>query len=103
MGYLFLLTGIAFGVTGQMCVKMSKGFERIVPSVSAFLSFIICMYFISMSVNYFEIGIVFAIWSGLTIVATTLLGIILFGEAKSRKKIISITSILIGVLLLKMI
>lgn len=103
MGYVFLVLGILLGVTGQMCVKLSKGFKVKIPTVSAFVSFIACIYFISLATKYIEVGIVFSIWAGLTIVCTTLLGIILFGESKSRRKIISIISIMAGVVLLDMI
>jgi len=46
-------------------------------------------------------GIVFAIWAGLTIVSTTLLGIYIFKESKNKRKIISVTLIIIGVIILK--
>lgn len=103
MGYVFMVLGILLGVTGQMCVKLSQGFRVKIPTLSAFVSFIACIYFISLTTKFFEVGIVFAIWAGLTIVCTTLLGIILFGESKNRRKIISIISIMAGVVLLEMI
>lgn len=103
MGYVFLVLGILLGITGQMCVKLSQGFRVKIPTFSAFVSFIVCIYFIALTTKYFEVGIVFAIWAGLTIVCTTLLGIILFDESKNRRKIISIISIMTGVVLLEMI
>jgi len=103
MGYIFLVLSIILGVSGQMCVKMSKGFKVKLPTASAFVLFISCIYFVSLSTIFFEVGIVFAIWAGLTIVCTTLLGIFIFGESKSRRKIISILSIMIGVILLELV
>jgi small multidrug resistance pump len=46
-------------------------------------------------------GIVFTIWAGLTIVSTTLLGIYIFKESKNKRKIISVTLIITGVIILK--
>ncbi|WLP58337.1 DMT family transporter [Bacillus pumilus] len=103
MGYVFLLFSIILGVSGQICVKLSKGFKIKVPTIFAFILFITCIYFVSLATGYFEVAIVFAIWSGLTIVLTTTLGIILFKESKSKLKLISIVSILLGTILLELI
>ncbi|AJI20559.1 QacE family quaternary ammonium compound efflux SMR transporter [Priestia megaterium] len=101
MGYVFLTMGLVLGIAGQMCVKLSKGLRQTVPTIGAFLLFIACIYFISLTTHYFEIGIVFAIWAGLTIVSTTLLGIYIFKESKNKRKIISVTLIITGVIILK--
>ena len=81
MGYVFLTIGLVLGIAGQMCVKLSKGFKQTFPTIGAFLLFIACIYFISLTTHYFEMGIVFAIWAGLTIASTTLLGIYIFKES----------------------
>lgn len=103
MAYVFLGLGVLFGVTGQVFVKMSKGFKVKKPTICAFIAFIVCIYFISLAIKELEVGMVFAIWAGLTIVCTTVFGIIYFGESKSIHKIISILSIIIGVIILKMV
>ncbi|WP_445487418.1 DMT family transporter [Niallia sp. 03133] len=101
MGYLFLAISLILGVSGQLCVKLSKGFKVLLPTIGAFLLFIPCIYFVSLTTKYFEMGIVFAIWAGLTIVSTTLLGIYLFKESKSTRKLVSVGLIIIGVVILK--
>ena len=103
MAYGFLGLGILFGVIGQLFVKMSKGFKVKRPTVFAFIAFIVCIYFISLAIKELEVGLVFAIWAGLTIVCTTILGIIFFEESKSLHKMISILSIIVGVIILKMV
>ncbi|MCM3021189.1 multidrug transporter EmrE-like cation transporter [Priestia megaterium] len=101
MGYVFLTIGLVLGIAGQMCVKLSKGFRQTFPTIGAFLLFIACIYFISLTTHYFEMGIVFAIWAGLTIASTTLLGIYIFKESKNKRKIISVTLIITGVIILQ--
>jgi multidrug transporter EmrE-like cation transporter len=101
MGYVFLTIGLVLGIAGQMCVKLSKGFRQSFPTIGAFVLFIACIYFISLTTNYFEMGIVFSIWAGLTIASTTLLGIYIFKESKNKRKIISVTLIITGVIILK--
>ncbi|MFP7733382.1 DMT family transporter [Priestia aryabhattai] len=101
MGYVFLTIGLVLGIAGQMCVKLSKGFRQSFPTIGAFVLFIAGIYFISLTTNYFEMGIVFSIWAGLTIASTTLLGIYIFKESKNKRKIISVTLIITGVIILK--
>lgn len=103
MGYLFLVIGIILGVSAQMSVKLSKGFKVKIPTLFAFILFIVCIYFISLATKYLEVGIVFAIWAGITIVCTTVLGVILFGESNNKRKMLSILSIIIGVVILELV
>lgn len=101
MGYVFLAIGIILGISGQLCVKLSNGFKAKIATCCAFLLFISCIYFISLAATTMEVGVVFATWAGLTIVCTTLLGIVIFGESNNRRKILSILSILAGVVILE--
>lgn len=98
MGYVFLTIGLVLGIAGQMCVKLSKGFRETVPTIGAFLLFIACIYFISLTTHYFEMGIVFAIWAGLTIASTTLLGIYIFKESKTKERVSPLLLLLQGLL-----
>ncbi|WP_427179877.1 DMT family transporter [Paenibacillus sp. TC-CSREp1] len=103
MEYILLILSVILGVSGHMCVKMSKGFKIKLPTIGAFILFISSIYFVSLATKKLEISIVFAIWAGLTIVCTTLLGIVLFGESNDKRKILSILSIMSGVMLLKLL
>jgi small multidrug resistance pump len=51
-------------------------------------------------VQFFEVGVVYAVWSGAGIAVVALLGIVWFGESRSPVKLLSIALIIIGVLLL---
>ncbi|MGP7817667.1 DMT family transporter [Niallia sp. 01092] len=101
MGYVFLTISLILGVSSQMCVKLSKGFKVLLPTIGAFLLLIVCIYFVSLTTKYFEMGVVFAIWAGLTVASTTLLGIYIFKESKSTRKLVSVALIIIGVVILK--
>src|SRR5699024_11317554 len=68
MGYASLSLGIIFAIFAQMCVKMSKGFKVLLPTLTAFILFIFTNFFISSAIRYFEMGIVYAVWSALTII-----------------------------------
>lgn len=103
MGYVYLSLGILFAIFAQMCVKMSKGFKVLLPSFAAFILFIFTNFFISSAIKYFEMGIVYAVWSALTIIVTALLGIFLFGESVNKQKVVSIFALVAGVVILNLV
>ncbi|SFO96893.1 DMT family transporter [Salibacterium halotolerans] len=100
MGYTFLAVSLIFAVIGNISVKLSDGFRRRLPSAGVFLFYIFCIYFLTISVQKIEISTAYAIWSGMTIAATTLLGIVFFQESADKRKLSSIACIILGVLLL---
>ncbi|KAB8135751.1 multidrug efflux SMR transporter [Gracilibacillus oryzae] len=100
MGYLFLTISLVFAVIGNMSVKLSQGFQRRLPSVGVFLFYGFCIYFLTLSIQHIEVSVAYAIWSGVTIMATTVIGILFFNEKINMRKLSSIVIILVGVLVL---
>ncbi|MCA1011561.1 DMT family transporter [Halobacillus halophilus] len=98
MGYL--IAALILAALGQVTVKLSLGFKRLLPSILSFALFGLCIYFLTLSVQYIEVGIAYAVWSGVSIAATTLLGILFFNEKITRRKLISTLLILVGVVIL---
>ncbi|MFD2630565.1 DMT family transporter [Oceanobacillus kapialis] len=81
-------------------MKLSSGFQRVLPSISVFLFYSICIYFLTLSVQRIEVSTAYAIWSGVTIVATTVIGILFFNEAANKRKLFSVAFVMFGVLIL---
>ena len=102
MGTAFLLISLVFAVAGNTSVKFSKGFQKRLPSIGSFLLYGICLYFLSLSVQYIDVSIAYAIWSGVTIASTTLIGILFFRESFSKGKVLSVGLIIVGVIVLKL-
>ncbi|MGB8001279.1 MAG: multidrug efflux SMR transporter [Anaerobacillus sp.] len=97
---IYLSLSLIFSIIGSIAVKQSAGFKRRFPSISAFFLFGLCIYFLTLSVQTIEIGFAYAIWSGGSIAGTTVAGIILFNEKATKRKFLSITLIIIGVVIL---
>ena len=102
MGTLFLLISLLFAVAGNTSVKLSKGFQKRMASISSFILYGVCLYFLTLSVQYMDISIAYAIWSGVTIASTTLIGILFFHEMFSKGKVVSIVLIIVGVIAMKL-
>ena len=96
----FLLLSLLFSIAGSISVKQSAGFQKIIPGITSFIFFGLCIYFLTLAVETVEIGIAYAIWSGVSIAGTTFAGILLFNEKASKRKFLSIALIVVGVVIL---
>ena len=97
-----LYSAIALELGGTMAVKYSEGFSRIIPSICVIGLYSASFYIMSQAVKKIELGVAYAIWSGVGIVATSVLGVVLFHESITSRKIISVAIILIGVVSLNL-
>ncbi|MCG7855179.1 MAG: multidrug efflux SMR transporter [Methanoregulaceae archaeon] len=78
-------------------LKYTQGFTRLVPSVVTVLFMIGSFYFLSRSLNELPVGTAYAVWTGIGIIGTVILGIVLFGESRELLRILCILLILSGI------
>lgn len=97
MPWLYLSIAILLEVFGTTCMKLSNGFERILPSIGVGVFYLGSMGMMIMAVKSLEIGVVYAIWSGVGTAVITAIGIAWFGESLSLMKLGSIALIILGV------
>lgn len=98
MRWTWLLLAIVFEVIGTTSLKLSYGFSKIIPTISTVLFYGLSFYSLSVALKSLEIGIAYAIWSGLGTAIIALIGVYVFGEAFGTLKIVSIALIIIGVI-----
>jgi len=96
-GWTLLMLGIAFEVAGTLCLKLSYGFNNLLPSILCFIFFAVALSFITLSAKTLDISIVYAVWSGVGVVLITLIGAFWFAEQITLQTLFFITLILIGV------
>ena len=100
MPYLYLLLAIVSEVIGSAFLKSSDGFSKLYPTITTIISFLICFYFLSKTLQHLPLNITYASWAGLGLVLTTIISVIVFKENVNLISIISIGLIVIGVVLL---
>jgi len=98
MGWVFLFIAIVLEVCGTTSMKLSEGLTRLAPSIAMFVFYGFAFTMLSFSLKTIELGIAYAIWSGLGTALIAVIGITWFGESTSIYKIASILLIIIGVL-----
>lgn len=75
--YLYLGVAIAAEVTGTTALKFSEGFTNAVPSLVVVVGYVGSFYLLSLTLQELPIGLVYATWSAIGIVAAALLGMAL--------------------------
>ncbi|MBM7837308.1 small multidrug resistance pump [Alkalihalobacillus xiaoxiensis] len=101
MGYLFLALAILFSVLGNLFMKLSNGFKNRTATVLAVICYLIVTLTLTFSIQYLEVGIAYAIWSGTTILFVALIGTIFLKESRSLVKYVALSLITAGVVLLQ--
>lgn len=97
MSWLFLYVAIALEVAGTVSLKLSRGFEALVPSVFALGFYGLSLISLNLALKALPVGTAYAIWSGLGTMAVATIGILHFREPASAAKLVCLGLIVIGV------
>ena len=98
--WLLLMLTILSEVIATINLRLSDGFTKVIPSSIVVVGYGLAFWGLSIVMRRLEIGIAYAVWSGVGTVATSILGVFLFNEGVSIPKIIGILLIIAGVVLL---
>lgn len=100
MKYLLLAMAIILEVVGSSFLKASEGFTKWLPSTIVVVAYMISFYFLSLVLKTIPLGIAYAIWSGVGIVLTATIGLIVFKQKLDLPAIIGILFIVVGVVIM---
>ncbi|EEX23413.1 SMR family transporter [Lactobacillus mulieris] len=100
--YVYLLIAIIGELIGTTLLKASDGFSKLFLGLLALFSYASCYFFFSKCLRTISLGVAYAIWSGVGIVITTVIGIILWKEKTNLITVLAIIMIIIGIILLNL-
>ena len=100
--YLFLVLAVFLGVTSNSFAKSAEGFTILFPSIITGITIVACMYALSMVMKNIPMGITYASFAGLTIIATVVVGVIRFNQMPNLYSLIGLAFIIIGVLMVNL-
>ena len=101
--YLFLAVAVLLGVTSNSFAKSAEGFTLLAPSIITAITIVLCMYTLSLVMKNIPMGITYASFAGLTIIATVVVGIIRFNQVPNLYSLIGLVLIIIGVLMVNLL
>ncbi len=103
IAYIVLLLAVVLGTAANGFAKSANGFTLLIPSIFTAVTIIACMYALSMVMKNIPMGITYASFAGLTIIATVVVGIIKFNQIPNLYSIIGLVFIIIGVLMVNLL
>tara|TARA_B100000614_G_scaffold256830_1_gene276084 strand:- start:924 stop:1289 length:366 start_codon:yes stop_codon:yes gene_type:complete len=95
--WLLLLLAISAEVIGTSCLKLSQGFSRPVPTLVVLSAYAISMTLMSRVVQVLPMGLTYALWSGIGIVAIVLIGLLVYRQVPTQGQLIGMALITAGV------
>ncbi|WP_294146200.1 multidrug efflux SMR transporter [uncultured Selenomonas sp.] len=101
-GYVYLMLAIVGELLGTTLLKYSDGFSRLGIGVLSLLFYGICFWLLSKALQMIHLGVAYALWSGIGIVATTLIGILFWQEILTGAGVLGIALILAGIVILNL-
>ena len=101
--YLFLALAVFSGVTSNSFAKSAEGFTLLFPSIITGITIVACMYALSMVMKNIPMGITYASFAGLTIIATVIVGVIRFNQVPNLYSLIGLVFIIVGVLMVNLL
>ena len=101
--YLFLVIAVFLGVTSNSFAKNAEGFTLLFPSIITAITIVLCMYALSLVMKNIPMGITYASFAGLTIIATVIVGIIKYNQVPNLYSMIGLAFIIIGVLMVNLL
>jgi small multidrug resistance pump len=99
--WLFLGLAIASEVSGTAALKASEGFSRLWPSLGVVIGYGLAFYCLSRALRSIPLGVAYAIWSGLGIVAVCLIGTLVFKQKLDAPAALGMALIISGVIIMQ--
>ena len=103
MKWIYLILAGALEITWAVAMKKSEGFTVVIPTIITGAGYLASAIFLSLALKELPLGPAYAIWTGVGIIGTSILGILLFNEKLSALQVICIILIIIGITGLKLL
>jgi len=101
--YIILIIAVVLGTTSNGFAKSAQGFTLLIPSIMTAITIVLCMYTLSLVMKVIPVGITYASFAGLCIVATVLVGIFKFNQIPNLYTIIGLGLIIAGVIMVNLL
>jgi small multidrug resistance pump len=101
--YIILIIAVVLGTTSNGFAKSAQGFTLLIPSIVTAVTIVLCMYTLSLVMKVIPVGITYASFAGLCIVATVMVGIFKFNQMPNLYTIIGLLLIIAGVLIVNLL
>ena len=103
IAYIVLIFAVILGTAANGFAKSADGFTSLMPSLLTSITIVGCMFTLSIVMKTIPVGITYASFAGLCIIATTIVGIFKFNQMPDLYTIIGLALIISGVLIVNLL
>ena len=101
--YIILLVAVVLGTASIGFAKGAQGFTLLIPSILTAITIVGCMYSLSLVMKSIPVGVTYASFAGLCIIATTIVGIYKINQMPDFYTIVGLFLIIAGVLIVNLL
>ena len=101
--YIILIIAVILGTAANGFAKSAQGFTLLIPSLLTAITIVGCMYTLSLVMKTIPVGITYASFAGLTIIATVIVGVFRFNQIPNLYSLIGLALIIAGVLMVNLL
>lgn len=99
--FVLFLAGL-FEVAWAIGLKYTDGFSKLWPSVFTVIAMVLSVVLLGWAMKHLPVGTAYAVWVGIGVVGTVILGIVLFAESTDALRLISVALIVVGIIGVKL-
>ena len=103
IAYVILLLAVVLGTAANGFAKSANGFTLFLPSLLTAIAIVGCMFTLSIVMKTIPVGITYASFAGLCIIATTMVGFYKFNQMPDFFTIVGLILIISGVLIVNLL
>ena len=102
MAWILLSIAIAAEIFGTLSLKASDGLSKLMPSLGVLIGYATAFTLMAMSLKKLDVGITYAIWSGVGIIGAAIGGVVFFDQHLSRMTMIGMAIVITGVVVMNL-
>lgn len=102
MAWVLLSIAIFAEIVGTLSLKASDGLSKLWPSLGVLVGYATAFTLMAMSLKKLDVGVTYAIWSGVGIVGAAIGGLIFFDQQLSKITILGMAIIIAGVVIMNL-
>ena len=101
--YIILFLAVLLGTAANGFAKSANGFTLLMPSILTAITIVGCMYTLSLVMKSIPVGVTYASFAGLCIIATIIVGIIKFNQIPDIYTLVGMFLMISGVLIVNLL
>ena len=103
IAYIILVLAVILGTAANGFAKSANGFTLLIPSLITAITIVGCMFTLSIVMKTIPVGITYASFAGLCIIATTIVGMYKFNQMPDLYSVVGLALIISGVLIVNLL